>query len=808
MLATLLSDLRYSMRSIRRDAGATVFIIAIAALGIGASTTVFSIVRALVLRPLPYEQPDRLVWIANGTSENLSSQTVQVDNMIELRDGSRAFRDVAAFYAFSSAGSVRLTGVGDPARLTEVPVTETFFSLLGVRPHLGRFFDHSESQWNAPKTVVLGHKFWRERFNRDPAVVGRVVSLNDNPATVIGVLPESFDFEATFTPGRSADVFTAFPLSPETNNRGNTLAVIGRLADGVAMETAKAEAALIAKRVDDVRASGARRNVFTPHITTLRERVSGRFQTALVVLAVAVAFLMLLVCANISNLLLVRASGRRQEMAVRAALGASRQQLVQTMVVESLLLFAIASVLGVLFAFGGTFAISRIQGTTIPLLNSVEIDLFVLSTTVLATVATGIVFGLLPALHASSVAPRTMLVESSRGSTDKRGGQIRRLIVVTEVALVCVLLTGAGLLTRSLDRVLSVQPGFASDNVFAVRVDSRRLRTRAERTAYFESVMREVSTVPGVVTAGLTDALPLGDNFGWRTWDVNAGPTKASKEERVESLVRVIDSDYLGTMKIPLSAGRAFTASDGTGGEPVIIINERLAKMMWPGQDAVGRYVHTSMKSRQVVGVVADVHYFGLDKSTDPEMYMPLVEGDYESVDLVVRSSIPLSGMTAGIRAALHRVDASLPVVEFKTMEQLVDRSLFARRFVVMLVSGFALFGLLIASLGIYAVISYSVTQRTKELGIRLALGATPNLLRTSILAQTGALLLIGVAIGLPLSWMAARGIRGLLFGVESSDPVTFVAVLAILGGIGGLAGYLPARRVSKMDPAGALRSQ
>ncbi len=808
MFANLFSDLRDSVRSIRRDAAATVFIIAIAALGVGASTTVFSIVRALVLRPLPFEEPDRLVWIANGTSENLSSQTVQVNNLLEMREGSRAFTDIAAFYAFSSAGSIRLTGAGDPARLTGVPVTESFFPLLGVRPLVGRFFESSEARWNAPKTAVLGHRFWRERFNEDPTVVGRVITLNDDPVTVIGVLPESFDFEATFTPGRRADVFTPFPLSPETNRRGNTLAVIGRLAEGVSLEAAQAEADVVGRRIAAGRVADRNRNAFDPRISTLRARVSGRFQSTLLILAAAVAFLMLLVCANVSNLLLVRASGRRREMAVRAALGASRYRLIRTMIVESVLLFSVASALGVLLAIGGTFAISRVQGTTIPLLNRVEVDLYVLGATVLATFVTGISFGLLPALHASSQVPGTMLGEGSRGSTDRRGGRLRRFIVVTEVALVCVLLTGAGLLSRSLDRVLSVQPGFESDNVFAVRVDSRRLPTLAERSAYFEAIVREVSAVPGALSVGLTDALPLGDNFGWRTWDASPGQGNAPREERVETLVRMIDDGYLGAMHIPLKAGRAFSSRDGAGGEPVIIVNERLARTMWPGQDALGRYLHTSGKSRRVVGVVADVHYFGMDRSTDPEMYMPLVEGDYESVDLVVRGSIPLAGMATGIRSALHRVDPSLPVVEFRTMQQLMDRALFARRFVALLVAGFATFGLLLAALGLYAVISYSVSQRTQELGIRLALGATPGMLRTNILAQTGTLVFMGVLIGLPLSWMAASGIRGMLFGVDSSDPLTFAAVLAILGAVAALAGYVPARRVTHMDPANALRSQ
>jgi predicted permease len=805
---TLLRDVRYGFRFLRRDLSAAVLVVAIAGIGIGASTTVFSICRALILRPLPFHEPDRLVWIANGTSENLSAQTVQVSSLLELRETSRSYKDVAGFFPFYSSGDIRLTGAGEPERLTGVPVTQSFFALLGIDPLAGRFFEPAESQQNAPKTVVLGHEFWVRRFGGDRGIVGSSILLDDEPVTVIGVLPSSFDFAATFTPGRRADVFVPYPLSAEKDRQGNSLALIGRLRDGVAMAAAQREATSFGSRIQTGFIDGRSRNAFAPKLTTLRERVSGRFQSALFVLTAAVGFLMLLVCANLSNLLLVRASSRRREMAVRAALGALRTHLIRQMLVESLLLSVGGAALGVLLAVGGTSAVSRIQGTTVPLLNSVRVDPYVLVFTVLVALITGIAFGLLPAFHASAFTLPSALAEGSRGSTDRRGNKMRRVIVTTQIALVCVLLTGAGLLTRSLGRVLSVRPGFASENVLAIRVDPRRTQSPELKTAYFDAVVREVSSTPGVQSAGLTDALPLGDNFGWRRWDTSPGEKPEQNGEPLQPLVRMIDEGYLGAMKIPLRAGRAFTAADDARSEPVIIINERLASLMWPGQDAIGRFVRTSGKARRVVGVVSDVRYFGLDRATDPEMYMPLRLGDFHSVDLVVRSALPLSALTSGIRAALHRVDPSLPVVEFRTMDELVDRSVFARRFVVFLVAAFAAFGLMLASLGIYGVISYSVMQRKHEIGIRMALGATPGNLRASVLGQTGALVLFGLAIGLPASWIAARAIRGLLFDVGTSDPTTFVAVLIILGGVAALAGYLPARRASQVDPAVGLRAE
>ena len=806
VLDTLAQDLRFGIRSVRRDLGAALFAVAIVAIGIGASTTVFSLCRALLLRPLPFERPDRLVWIANGTSENLSGQTVQVDNLLALRAESRSWSAVAGVFPFYAPGDVRFAGSGEPERLTGVPVTQNFFAVLGVEPLIGRFFDDAESRYGAPKTVVLGHQLWERRFAGDRAIVGRRIVLDGDPVTVIGVLPESFDFAATFTPGRRADVFFPFPLSPETNRQGNTLALIGRLKDGATIEDAQTEASLIGARHKGDRVDGRPINGFAPRLRTLREHVSGRFEAALLVLSGAVGFLMLLVCANLSNLLLVRASGRRREMAVRVALGAPRTRLVRQLLIESVMLCGSGAVLGTLIAFAGTTMVSRLQGTTVPLLDGVRVDLVVLGFAVAVAMIAGVGAGLLPALQASAFAPAS-LAEGARGSSDGRSGRARRVLVVTEVALVCVLLTGAGLLARSLDRVLAVQPGFASDNVTAVRVDrSRGSRDSAARNAaYFDALLAAARSVPGVQALGLTDALPLGDNFGWRRWGASV-PGREGANDRVSPLVRMIDEGYLRAMRIPLLAGRAFAATDDAASEPVVIVNERLARTFWPNEDPIGRYLRTSGVNRRVVGVVGDVRYFGLDRDTDIEMYMPLRTGDYQSVDLVVRAAVPPATLAAGMRAALRRFDPALPVAEFRTMGELMDRSVFARRFVVVLVAAFAGFGLILASLGIYAVISYSVSQRTQEIGIRMALGATPGNLRASILSQTARMVVGGVAIGLPASWLVARAIRGLLFDVAPSDPATFTAVLAALASVALLASYFPARRATRVDPAVALR--
>ena len=807
-MPNVVRDVRYALRSLRFDRSAAVFSVAIAGLGIGASVTVFSICQALLLRPLPFAEPDRLVWIANGTSENLSAQTVQVANLIELREQNRSFDGVAGFFQFYAPGDIHLTGGGEPERLTGVPVTQTFFPLLGVRPLAGRFFDEAEARQGAPRTAVLDFRFWQRRFAGDRRIVGRSIVLDGAPVTVIGVLPASFDFEATFIPGRRVDLFLPFALSPETNRQGNTLALVGRLRNGVDLRTAQAEATLIASRIKTGRVDDSYRNGFDPRLTTLRERISGRLQPALLALAGAVAFLMLLVSANLSNLLLVRASRRQREMAVRSALGASRGDLVRQTLTESLVLCVGGAAVGLVLATAATTLVSHLQGTTIPLLHDVRVDTTALAFTVLVAVVTGVVFGLVPAFQASAHALPSALAEASRGSTSGRGGGVRRAIVVAEVALACVLTTGAGLLTRSLGRVLDVQPGFASENVIAVRVDPSRVQsTREQRNLYFDDVTRAVRSVPGVQALGLTDALPLGDNFGWRRWDALADGVQLPDDERIQPLVRMVDEGYLAAMKIPLRSGRRFTDADDASSEPVIIINEVLAGKLWPGKDPIGRILKTSGVNRRVVGVVGGVRYFGLDRDLDAEMYLPLrATGDYQSVDLVVRGAIPTTSLAAGVRAALRRVDPTLPVVEFRTMEELVNHSVFARRFVVMLVAGFAGFGLVLSCLGIYAVISYSVTQRTQEIGIRMALGATPARLRATILRETGVLALFGIVVGIPASWMASRAIRGLLFGVGASDPMTYAGALAVLALVAVVAGYVPARRATRIDPAIALR--
>lgn len=808
-LDAVAGDVRYACRTLRRDAGLTTFAILIVGLGVGASSTVFNVFNALLLRPLPFDDPGRLVWIANGTSENLSEQTVQVMNLQDLQDQSESFSGLAGFSPFYGIGDIRLTGSGTPERVTGVPVTQSFFPLLGVRPHLGRLFSPDESRWGVPRPVVLDHAFWKNRFAGDAAIVGRSITLDGAPATVVGVLPAAIDFAGIFQPGGRADLFYPYPLSAETNRRGNTLAVIGRLRPDVDITSAQVEATLIGERIKSGRVSEKLwRNELRPRLIPLRERVSGRFRHALLALAGAVGFLMLLVCANLSNLLLARASTRQHEIALRTALGASRARLISQTLIESLALASSGAAVGVALSAAGTRLLARLESTAIPLLHAVRVDGVALGFAAVLAALTGILFGVWPAIRVSRLGPRDVLQTHGRGAAGAPRGWAQRSIVATEIAVVCVLLTGAGLLIRSLVHVLDVNLGFDSADVVAVRVDPRRATTtHVTRNAYFDDVLRSVDILPGVRSVGLTDALPLGDNFGWRRW--SASPVGRPRPlEDDEPLVRMIDEGYLAAMRIPLVAGRSFTPADTHTSEPVVVVNETLARTFWPGEAPLGRLLRTAGQERRVVGVVAGVRYFAPERAPEAEMYMPLRQtGDYAAVDLVVRSVLPPGSVVPAVRAALARVDPDLPTTEFRTLGDLVDRSLFARRFLVRLIAGFAAFGLVVAALGLYAVISYSVTQRRHEIGIRMALGASPAELQRSVLTHTGRLVFAGLLVGIAGSWIAARSIRGLLFGVEATDPVTYAAVLAVLVAVALLAGYVPARRASRVDPLVVLRS-
>jgi predicted permease len=797
-MSDLAQDLRHALRGMRRDAGFTTFVILIVGLGIGASSTIFSVVNALLLRPLPFHDPEHLVWIAN------QEWSTQVGIFLDLRERNQSFSDLAGFAGYG-VGDSALTGTGEPERLTSVPVTQNFFTLLGVQPMIGRAFTVEECRgsFDTPPAALLSHGFWQRRFASDPALVGRKLTLNNKPVMVVGVLPASFDFASVFAPGAPVDAFLPWPLTEETNRHGNTMKVIGRLRPGATAQSAQAEFTLLAKQIWSRHPEW---NGIRPRLAPLQQHVSGRVSPALIVLACAVGVVMLIVCANLSNLQLARLGARQKEMAMRTALGAGRLRLLRQMLTESVALACCGAALGLLVAVAGTRAIAHLDAFNIPLLASVKLDGNALAFTLLAAVLTGILFGLLPALQVPSFAVGEALKDGSRGSSGSRKHSwVRNGLVVSEIAFACTLLVGAGLLLQSFVRVLDVNLGFQPERAAALRVDpSFRFKNLEQQNAYLDQMLRRTRALPGILAAGITDVLPL---EGDRAWQVSGKGQVYPKDQHPESYIRVVSDGYLESAGIRLRAGRRFTERDRASSEPVVIVNETLARTLWPGQDAVGQSM-TQDGGRRVVGVVADVRHEALEKVGGSEMYLPMRQtGDYPAVELVVRTALPPDRLASAVRAALRPIDPNLPVGEFKTLQELVDKAVSPRRFLVLLLAGFAGFALLLASLGIYAVISYSVNQRVQEIGIRMALGASATDLQSRILLRTLGLAALGLALGLAASRALTGTLGSLLFGVTPGDPVTFTAMGALLIVVAALAGYFPARRASRIDPMVALRA-
>jgi predicted permease len=800
-LESLAGDLKYGFRGMRRNAGSTLFAILIVGLGIGGASTVFSVVNVLLLRPLPFRDPGQLVWISNG--ENYSTQAEQYS---DLRDQNQSLSDLAGWSGAYSAGDEELTGTGEPERLTSVPVTENFFSLLGVDPAFGRSFTREESQgkYSAPPATLLSYSFWRRRFRSDPNVVGQKLMLNNQPVMVVGVLPASFDFASVFAAGTPIDLFVPWPLTDNTKPAGNTMEIVGRLKPGTTVDGALAEFTVLAKQLDS---QHPERNPIHPRLVPLEQHVSGQVRPALVVLMCAVGVVMLIVCANLAHLQMARMGTRQKEMAIRAALGAGRFRLLRQVLTESVILSCCGAALGLLLAVAGTRGLAHLNSFNLPLLASVRVDGSTLAFTLLAAVASGVLFGLAPALQVPAYELREGLQDGGRESSGNRQhGWFRDGLVVSQFALACVLLVGAALLIQSFLRVLDVNLGFHPERAAALRIDPGvRLSSLAQQDSFIDDMLHRARGIPGITAAGISDVLPLDGDRGWQ---VSGKGQVYDKDHHPEAFIRVVSDGYFPALGIPVKSGRAFTESDRASSEPVAVVNETLARTLWPGQDAVGQMV-TQDGGRRVVGVVGDVHHGGPESLGGSEMYLPMRQtGDYAAMRLVVRTALPPDSLAAGIRTALRPIDPNLPVTEFQTLQGLVDKVVSPRRFLVMLLSGFAGFALLLASLGIYALISYSVNQRTKEIGIRMALGASSGLVRRGVLAKTLRLALAGVALGTLSSFALSKWIASLLFATTPANPAVFLGVSSLLCAVALVAAYFPARRASRIEPLQALRTE
>jgi predicted permease len=805
-------DLKYALRTLSRDRGFTLVALVILALAIGANIAVFSVVNTLLLRPLPFPDSRELAWISPLPSDcGLSCDTYSADAYEELRDQSRVYQGLTGYMAFSTPDNLRLTGRGEPQPATSFEVIGNFFQVLGVQPAMGRLFTPDEARGGPHPVTMLANAYWRQQFNADPQIVGKVVELNGTPITVVGVLPDSFDFGAVFSPGAKVDLFTPLDLNLE-RNWGNIVTLIGRLKPGVTVAQALDDANRVAPNMyfntKYPQTLGRYKGDLIP--VPLKDYVTGKLRRSLIALWCAVGAILLIAGVNLSNLLLSRTAARAKEFAVRGALGASRGRIVRQLLIESLVLSSSGAALGLGLAAALIAWLAHQGSLALPLLSTLRIDSQALGWTVLVAVFTAMMFGLLPGFRMASGNLQEALKDSGAGAgLGRKHERVRAGLVVSEVALACVLLVSAGLLMRSFLKVLDVDLGFQPDRAASIKVDyddsaPSYEASVAKRSEIFQQVLARVSALPGVEAAGMADYLPLGPN---REWDTPVPKGKIFAPGQLpDPLVYVITPGFIRAMGIRLQ-GRDFTWADGPHSQRVVMINASAARVYWPGEDAVGKILMRDQEEDIVVGVVDDVHEETVESGAGSQIYYPATQQTPNDAQLVIRTSLPPAALAAPVLRALRELNPKQPAAEFRPIRTIVDRAVSPRRFFILLVAAFATLGLLLAALGIYGVISYSVTQRTQEIGIRMALGATTGHVQLGVIIRTLRLTLIGIATGIVASLVVARAIAALLFNTTATDPITFAAVVLMLATVALFAGYLPARRASHIHPMVALRN-
>jgi predicted permease len=819
--AEWVQDARYTLRTLRNNTAFASIAILVLALGAGLNAAVFSVVNTMLLRPLPFPQSHQLVWFTGGknfdakvrAAGGLSGETYTVDVFREFRRSNRSFQDVTAFQTFYNSLQYKLTGVGEARQLDAVEVASNFFPTLGVTPVLGRNFTEEETVKSGRPAAILSYYFWKTQFGADPSIVGRTIDINTSPAaingpvTVVGVLPASFDFGAVFAPGKKVDLFVPAVMD-FWKTWGNTLAVVGRLKPGVTIAQAQDEADLLFPQLKLQHKDWY--YDYASDLTTLKNHVAGKLQRSLVVLWSAVGLILLIVSVNLSNLQLSRAAARSKEFAMRRALGASRGRIVRQLLTESLILSFSGAVAGSVIAWAIVYYLAHQNSIALPLLTTIHLDAAALSWTLVIAICTGILFGLAPALRISGANIQEVIKANAAGLAAGRSHErFRSVLVISELALACLLLVGAGLLFRSFLRVLDVDLGFNPSHAAAMQTDLPPATNKdqlIQRANFLKSEIDQVSALPGVQSVGIADMLPLDRN---REWGLQSVGRYHAKDADSGALVYLVTPGYLQAMGMRLLEGRDFSWNDAPDNQPVIIINEAGARREWPGEDPLGKLANGSgSKPARVIGVIADVHESSLEQNSSPEIYVPMTQNnDVEGATLIVRSRIDPEGLAGSVLAALRSLNPSQPATAFRPLRSLVDHSVALRRFLALLVTIFASLGVLLAALGIYGVISYSVTQKTQEIGVRMALGASMGRVQRDVLAKTLRLALVGIAFGTIGSLGAARLIASLLFATSPWDPIAFTAMAASLTTIALLSGYFPARRASKIQPMDALRS-
>jgi putative ABC transport system permease protein len=809
IMRTILQDVKYGARMLLKSPAFSIVAVLTLALGIGANSAIFSVVNSVLLRPLPYDDSDRLVFLTEW-SQQVPNMSFSVANFKDLRDRNRVFTDLVAFRSQNYV----LTGQGEAERLNGRQITHGFFETFRMEPILGQAFGAAEDQPGAERVALLGEGFWSRRFARDPNILGRQLILNGEPYTVTGVLPGSM--HGTW---RLTDVWTPL-LQVENqiggpNRRGSHpgIYVIGRLEDGTSVEEARAEVVSIAQRLAEEYPKSSARQSMT--VEPLLKAVVGDLRPALLVLLGAVICVLLIACSNVANLLLARASARRREIAVRAALGAGRRRIVRQLLTESLLLSSIGGALGVLVAAAGIQALMAITPENTPRFNEVAVDWTVLGVAMILSVATGLVFGLYPALHASRPDTAETLKEDARGaSAGPRRHRARSALVVAEVSLALVLLVGAGLMLRSFLRILDADPGFRPEHVLTMDISLPQVKYNepAKVRVFFQQMLEKVNAIPGVSLSAMS--LPL--LGGWQNGFTVEGAPEPPPGQMPSTDVARVTPDFHRAMGIRLVRGRYFTDRDTEGQLPVCMVDETMVQTWWPGEDPIGKRIKFGRDPKSpwmtVVGVVAHVKNYGVDQESRVETYIPMLQNPIGGGTLVIHSVTGAGGIAAAAKAAVMSVDPDVPVYLVRALQQVVSDSRAQRRIAAQLLAVFSALALILAAVGIYGVMSYSVTQRMHEIGIRIALGAQRNHILRMIVGHGLLLAGIGIAAGLALAYGLSFGIvraaAGILFRVSNTDPPTYAAMPVLLTLVVLLACYLPARRALRVDPIVALRRE
>jgi len=814
-MVTLLSprgfrqDLRSSFRTMRRAPGLYLLLALVIGLGVGATTAVYSVVRPLLLAPLPVEDPAALVWIQNtGQGASLSSITSRSSNLRDFRALATSFEGITGYMAFSDQSTNTLMVGGEPEQTFGFGVAADFLVVLGVEPLLGRSFTAEEGEWGGPRAILLTNGFWRRRFAGDAGIIGSTVQLDGQAHEVIGVLPATFDFASIFTPGKRVDFLTTFPVSDETDRWGNTMFFIGRLRPDVTASVAEQE---LQRVIGSLKEQQPERWGLGARVTPLQTHIAAPLRPALRLLMAASAAVMLIVCFNVANILLARSPGRSREVAVRKALGATRGRIIRQLLVESLIFAAAGGLVGIAIALPVTRFLAGATGMAIPLLDRITIDGPALAFALAAGIIAGLLAGTMPALQVAEGRESDTLRAASRGATGHRAGRrIRELLVVAELAVACVLLIAGGLLFRSFEAVLGVDLGFEPAGTVAWQLQpSRRFQSFDEMTTYYRMVTDRVEALPGIQSAGLIDGSPMGRN---RSWGLRVVGANVDPEKPWTGLFpHMISPGYLETMGIPIVAGRDITARDTDDTPHVVLINETGAREVFAGEEPVGRQILTGGGDEpwEIVGVVGDIRHLGPETEPGVQVYFPMAQmWDFSSLDLVLRSRLPAAQVAAAVSATLAELDPAMPTRDYWTLESRLDRTVSARRFTLQVLGGFGFAALVLAALGIYGVLSQSVAERAREIGIRMSLGETASSVRRSVVGRTLLLAGAGIGIGVLIAQAGSRLVASMLFGVRAADPVTLGSMALILIAVAALSGFVPALRASRTDALTVLRAE